>query len=476
VKTKIRLLLAIGVLLSVTAVYPPALPGDPVTVKVFHSLDCPYCVLALEFLRELESVCPEVEIQTHDVYLEREYWQQYTREHGLPEGVYPLMVVAGEGFVGFLRGEGPLERHPTGKAYLGYSTQIARAIQEEGVTCDLTAFVDPPEDTSPPETADSAGNRRVGGPNSEAQSPGRSFWLLLAIPLYAASYLPLGKTLREERRRTWWIGGLMVVSLGVFGYTVWSLPEAAIRGFADSLPFPGFVAIVAFADGFNPCAFTVLVILLSLLTHLRRREAMMVLAGTFVATSAVMYGVFILAFAVVGGWFLATFGSVVLRLLGALVVAAGTINLAEGLGLPVPASLSLSPDRKTALSRRAGRIVTRVQKSGGKALWGGIAGTVFLASAANLAELGCTAVLPLVFIARLFGRFGPEIGAPHIWWTAVYAGIYVVPLGAVAGGSVLLLRRGRLGASTGRALKIAGGVFMLAFGLGMLLRPEWLGI
>ena len=99
-KTKIRLLLAIGVLLSVTAVYPPALPGDPVTVKVFHSLDCPYCVLALEFLRELESVCPEVEIQTHDVYLEREYWQQYTREHGLPEGVYPLMVVAGEGFVG----------------------------------------------------------------------------------------------------------------------------------------------------------------------------------------------------------------------------------------------------------------------------------------------------------------------------------------------------------------------------------------
>ncbi len=465
-----RVLFALAVLLSVITVAPPTLPGDPVTVKVFYSRDCPYCIDALEFLREMVSVCPEVEIQTHDVYLEKEFWQQYTREHGLPEGLYPLAVIGGEGFVGFLRGEGPLELDPTGKAYLGYSSQIARAIQEEGVTCDLTAFVEPPE------TPESADDGSLEDPNSEAQSPGRSFWLLLVIPLYAASYLPLGKTLREERRRTWWIGGLMVVSLGVLGYTVWSLPEAAIRGFADSLPFPGFVAIVAFADGFNPCAFTVLVILLSLLTHLRRREAMMVLAGTFVATSAVMYGVFILAFAVVGGWFLATFGSVVLQLLGALVVAAGTINLAEGLGLPVPASLSLSPDRKTALSRRAGRIVTRVQKSGGKALWGGIAGTVFLASAANLAELGCTAILPLVFLARLFGRFGPEIGAPHIWWTAVYAGIYVVPLGAVAGGSVLLLRRGRLGASTGRALKIAGGVFMLAFGLGMLLRPEWLGI
>ncbi|MFP4430139.1 MAG: hypothetical protein ACOCW6_02955 [Spirochaetota bacterium] len=465
-KRKHRGLFAFAVLFSVIAVAPPALPGDPVTVKVFQSNDCPYCILALEFLREIESVCPEVEIQTHDVYREKDYWQRYTREHGLPDGVYPLMVIADEGFVGFVRGEGPLERHPTGKAYLGYSSRIARAIRRAGATCDLSVFEEPPQATD---------DGRLSGRSPDAQSPGRSLWLLLAIPLYAASYLPLGKTLREERRRTWWIAGLMVVSLGVLGYTVWSLPEAAIRGFADSLPFPGFVAIVAFADGFNPCAFTVLVILLSLLTHLRRREAMMVLAGTFVATSAVMYAVFILAFALVGGWFLATFGSVVLRLLGALVVAAGTINLAEGLGLPVPASLSLSPERKTALSRRAGKIVTRVQKSGGRALWGGIAGTALLASAANLAELGCTAVLPLVFIARLFGRFGPEIGAPHIWWTAVYAGIYVVPLGAVAGGSVLLLRRGRLGASTGRALKIAGGVLMLAFGLGMLLRPEWLG-
>jgi glutaredoxin len=466
VNKKLRILSALAVLASVAAVAPPALPGEPVTVKVFHSRDCPYCIYALAFLREMESVCPEIEIETHDVYLEKEYWQQYTREHGLPEGGYPLTVIGGEGFVGFLRGEGPLELHPTGKAYLGYSTQIARAIQEAGVACDLTAYLEPPAAGEPtPEVA-----------APEKSPEGRTAWLLLAIPLYTASYLPLRNRLRSEHRRTWWIAGLMVLSLGVLGYTLWSLPETAIRGFADSLPFPGFVFILAFADGFNPCAFTVLVILLSLLTHLRRRNAMMLLAGTFVATSAVMYGVFILVFAVVGGWFLTTYGTVVLQVLGALVVAAGTINVADGLGLPVPASLSLSPDRKTALSRRAGRIVTRVQKSGGAGLWGGIAGTVFLASAANLAELGCTAVLPLVFIARLFGRFGPEIGGPHIWWTAVYAGIYVVPLGAVAGGSVLLLRRGRLGASAGRALKVAGGVFMLAFGLGMLLRPEWLGI
>lgn len=473
--TRLRVLLALAVLLSVAAVTPPPLSGDPVTVKVFYSNDCPFCVHALKFLREIESFCPEVEIRTHNVYLEKEYWQQYTREHGLPEGVYPLVIVGGNGFVGFLRGEGPLERHPRGKAFLGYSSQIARAIQEEGVPCDLTAFSAPGDIDVSPETPDGAAGH-LEDSNGDTQSPARNAWVLLVIPLYAGSYLPLRKKLRDNNRRTWWIGGLTILSLGVLGYTIWSLPEAAIRGFADSLPFPGFVAIVAFADGFNPCAFTVLVILLSLLTHLRRREAMVLLAGTFVITSAVMYALFILAFALVGGWFLASFGTVVLQVLGALVVAAGTINLAEGLGLPVPASLSLSPDRKTALSKRAGRIVAGVRKSNGGALGAGIAGTVVLASTANLAELGCTAVLPLVFIARLFGRFGPEIGAPHLWWTAVYAGIYVVPLAAVAGGSVFLLRRGRLSAKTGGVLKVVGGVFMLAFGLGMLLRPEWLGI
>jgi hypothetical protein len=203
---------------------------------------------------------------------------------------------------------------------------------------------------------------------------------------------------------------------------------------------------------------------------------MAIIAGTFIVTSGVMYGAFILAFAFVGSFFLSSYGSVVLRVLGALVVLAGSINLLDGLGVPLPATLSLSQNQKTSLSRRAGRIVSRLQNRGAASALAGIGGTIFLATAANLAELGCTAVLPLVFLARLFGRYGAEIGAPHLLWTAVYAGIYVVPLATVAGGSVLLLRRGRLGEATGRALKMAGGVFMVAFGLGMLLRPEWLGI
>ncbi len=465
--TKLRILFLLAVLSSAAAAAPPNLAAEPVTVKVFHSRDCPYCILALEFLREIQDACPEVEIQTHEVYQEKEYWQQYTREYGLPEGVYPLTVIDGTGFVGFLRGDGPLERDPSGKAYLGYSAHIARAIRGAGATCDLTAFVGSREGSELGAITDSGSGLRSG----------TSFpWFLLAIPLYAATYLLLRTKLADERSRAWWIGGLLILCLGTLGYLVWSLPESAIRGFADSLPFPGFVAIVAFADGFNPCAFTVLIILLSLLTHLRRREAMVAIAGTFVVTSAVVYGVFILGFALLGGWFLGSYGPVVLRVLGAMVLLAGAINMADGLGLPIPASLGISSDRKTALSRRAGRIVAQVQKPGGKTLAAGIGGTIVLASAANLAELGCTAVLPLVFIARLFGRYGAEIGAPHLWWTAVYAGIYILPLAAVAGASVLVLRRGRLSRSTGGALKIGGGVFMVAFGLGMLLRPEWLGI
>ncbi len=467
--------LLVAVALNLLGFLSP-LPAEPVTIRVFHSTDCPHCVEALAFLRDLRDACPDIEIVTHEVHQEREYWLRFTEEHQLPRGVYPLSVIGKRGFVGFLEGEGPLEQDPSGKGYLGYSSQILAAVESAGSQCDLGAFVASREEGGP-------GTQNEAEIDGDSKSPVRPFLILLAIPLYASTFFVLRRRSAANQVQVWWTAGLLTVTLVSVGVLLWRLPPAHIRGYAEALPFFWFVAIIALADGFNPCAFTVLVILLSLLTHLRRRDAMIILATTFVATSAVMYALFILAFTALGGVALAALGSVIIRVLGVLVLVAGGINLWESLSRSSPVSLSLSDRQKSSLSRRGGHLVQRLQAALDKpngtrrgAFLAGMGGTVVLASAANLAELGCTAVLPMVYIARLYGRYGLVIAAPHVVWTGLYAAVYVLPLAVVAVGSTILLHRGRMSAAAGRGLKGCAGLLMVVFGLSMVLRPEWIGL
>ncbi len=406
-------ILYVCVLIFVWVVVSHSAWGTPAHVRVFISKNCPYCHEVLDFLNSLQPHCSNFLVQTHEIHDEKEFWKEYTRERDLPAGIYPLTVVGEKCFVGYLEGVGPLEPDPTGKAYLGYGNQILKAIKAEGVECDF--------DTAPITQEKQDENILT---EIERRSADTSFWY--------------------------------------------------------------FTSLVALADGFNPCAFTVLLILLSLLMHLRNRSLMFLIAATFVFTSAIMYAFFIFGFLWVGGWLLSSYGYIVLRVLGFLVVTAGTMSVLEGIGKPLPISFSLTSDQKAGLSRRAGRIIHRLKPntiSGSNniaskrmfAVAGGIGGTVVLAVAANITELGCTAVLPMVFVSRLVGRYGSEIGIVHLLWIGYYAGIYIFPLAGIGVGSVIFLKRGRMGPTAGRILKLVGGTVMLAFGLVMLFRPDIMG-
>ena len=81
------------------------------------------------------------------------------------------------------------------------------------------------------------------------------------------------------------------------------------------LSLPIITVILAGIDAFNPCAFFVLLFLLSLLAHQKDRRRMLLVGGIFVATSGLMY------FAFMAAWLN------VFQLLGAL----GGITLAAGL-------------------------------------------------------------------------------------------------------------------------------------------------
>jgi hypothetical protein len=100
-------------------------------------------------------------------------------------------------------------------------------------------------------------------------------WKIIFLPiLYLSSYPLLKNKLDNEQRKRYWFGGLIAtVIISLFAFITFN-PDAVIKQFAQGLPFPLFVSIIALTDGFNPCAFTVLIILLSLLSYTKSKRDM----------------------------------------------------------------------------------------------------------------------------------------------------------------------------------------------------------
>lgn len=63
----------------------------------------------------------------------------------------------------------------------------------------------------------------------------------------------------------------------------------------SSLSLPFLTLIVGFADGFNPCAMWVLVYLISITATLKQKNKLVVLVGTFVLSSGILYYLFMTA-------------------------------------------------------------------------------------------------------------------------------------------------------------------------------------
>ena len=228
---------------------------------------------------------------------------------------------------------------------------------------------------------------------------------------------------------------------------------------------PTLTVVMAALDAFNPCAFFVLLFLLSLLTHTRSRPRMLLIGGTFVFVSGVAYFLFMSAwlslFAVLGhaGW---------------LTMAAGTVAVVMGLlnikdfTRPAPEpTLGMNASQRSAIYGRVRRLV---QLEG---TWSLLAGTLLLALAANSYELLCTAGFPMVY-TRVLTLATPS-QTEHLLYLLAYNMIYVLPLLVIVLLYVFTLGSRKLGAREGRALKLLSGLMMLGLGLVLLTSPAILG-
>lgn len=231
---------------------------------------------------------------------------------------------------------------------------------------------------------------------------------------------------------------------------------------AADLSLPALTLVLAGLDAFNPCAFFVLLFLLSMMAHQKSRSRMLLIGGVFVMVSGLMY------FAFMAAWLnvFQIFGHLawVTLAAGVLAVFVGLVNVKDYFWFEKGLSLSIPESKKQNIFRRARAILTADH------LPAMLAATGFLAIAANFYELLCTAGFPMVF-TRLLTLADLSV-ASRYGYLAAYNLIYVTPLAAIVVVFARTLGARKLTEEEGRLLKLLSGLMMLGLGALLLLAPE----
>jgi thiol-disulfide isomerase/thioredoxin len=233
---------------------------------------------------------------------------------------------------------------------------------------------------------------------------------------------------------------------------------------AKAFSLPVLTLVLAGMDAFNPCAFFVLLFLLSLLVHAKSRARMAIVGGTFVLFSGLVYFVFMAAWLNV--FLIAGELRVITVIAGLVALLVAMLNIKDYFWFKAGPSLSIPESAKPGLFRRMREVVA----SG--SLGPMLASTVLLAIVANSYELLCTAGFPMVY-TRVLTLAGLETWQYYAW-LAAYNLIYVIPLLAIVVVFVRTMGARKLSESEGRILKLISGFMMLGFGLLLLAAPQML--
>jgi len=225
---------------------------------------------------------------------------------------------------------------------------------------------------------------------------------------------------------------------------------------------PVFTLLIALMDSFNPCAFFVLLFLLSLLTHTRSRNRMLLIGGVFVFFSGFIYFLFMTAWL---NMFM-LFGSMQYVTLGAGLIAAAIalVNIKEYFLFKKGLSLSIPESAKPKLIQRMRALVNTDNISTM------LLGTVVLSILANTYELLCTAGFPMVYTRYLtLLELNPM---EYYAYLVFYNLVYILPLSIIVIAFTFFLGSRKLSEKEGKVLKLVSGLMMLGLGLLLIFNPN----
>ncbi|MCG2709891.1 MAG: hypothetical protein L6246_06210 [Thermodesulfovibrionales bacterium] len=233
---------------------------------------------------------------------------------------------------------------------------------------------------------------------------------------------------------------------------------------ATNISLPFITLVIAGFDGFNPCAFFVLLSLLGLLVHAQSRRKMLLIGGVFVFFSGFIYFVFMAAW--LNLFLFMGQVAIITKIAGAVSVVIAVINIKDFFAFKKGISLTIPDSAKPKLFDR----MRKLMKS--TSILSILVGTAVLAVTANTYELLCTAGFPMVFTRIL--TLNDLSTLSYYLYLVLYNVIYVVPLSVIVLVFTVTLGKKKLTEWQGRVLKLISGTMMLGLGVVLILNPALL--
>ena len=233
---------------------------------------------------------------------------------------------------------------------------------------------------------------------------------------------------------------------------------------ALSFSLPILTIIMGALDGFNPCAMWTLLFLISLLIGMENKKRMWILGVAFIITSASVYFLFMSA------WLnLVLFlGFVVWTriLIGLIALIGGGYSLKEYLtNKDSGCKVTNSEKRRTVFEK----MKTAVQQHN---LWLALGGIIVLAFAVNLVELVCSAGLPAIYTQILALNDIPPFS--RYLYILGYILFFMLDDLIIFFAAMFTLESTGITTKYARTSRLIGGIIMLAIGLMLIFKPEWL--
>lgn len=236
--------------------------------------------------------------------------------------------------------------------------------------------------------------------------------------------------------------------------------EIDIKNF--SLPL--LTVVLGALDGFNPCAMWTLLFLISLLLGMQDRRRMWILGSVFIVASASVYFLFMSAW--LNLILFLGFVAWIRILIGALALAGGGYSLKEFISNK-SAGCKVAGEEKRRKTFE--RMKAAVQQS---SFWLALGGIIVLAFAVNLVELICSAGLPAVYTQVL--AMNEMAGWHYYLYILLYIFFFMLDDLIIFFIAMITLEMTGITTKYARISRLVGGLVMLAIGLMLILKPEWL--
>lgn len=229
------------------------------------------------------------------------------------------------------------------------------------------------------------------------------------------------------------------------------------------LALPIIAVIMGSIDGFNPCAMWILIFLITMLIGIKDKKRMWILGLSFILTSGIVYFLIMLAWLNIA--VVAANIAIIRAIIGIIAIIGGLLNLKTLTKKEAGCEVTNEKSRK--------KIMTKIKEfTKEKSLIIALVGVITLAVSVNLIELACSLGFPVMFSQIL------AINNVNFIERIIYILIYIlffliddIIIFIIAACSFKITA---FSTKYARISKIIGGIILLAIGILMIFKPEWL--